>query len=142
MALLFAKEQYARRFGCVNLWVVRSADVFASEYEDDDMFLPAHDKSYREASAYRNREKIEDFLAGADKIVSGNTNYGALAAAFDNPNEALKASHTAASSVDRSTPVAPSPMPDTAGKTVLQEKRSLLVGPNTAPREIKAKILQ
>jgi 1,2-phenylacetyl-CoA epoxidase PaaB subunit len=27
MALLLAKEQYARRYKCVNLWVVKTSDV-------------------------------------------------------------------------------------------------------------------
>lgn len=93
MALLFAKEQFARRFRCVNLWVVRSADVARTEYEDADMFEPAFDKSYREASAYRNREKIEDFLKGANKIVGGNINYMDFGAAFDDPDMAFKLSH-------------------------------------------------
>lgn len=62
MALLFAKEQYARRMKCVNLWVVRTADVFASEYEDSDMFEPAFDKSYRESFGYsQTRAKIDAF---------------------------------------------------------------------------------
>ncbi len=61
MALLFAKEQYARRMKCVNLWVVKTADVTASEYEDEDMFTPGTDKSYREAYFYKTRELISDF---------------------------------------------------------------------------------
>jgi ring-1,2-phenylacetyl-CoA epoxidase subunit PaaB len=62
MALLFAKEQYARRMKCVNLWVVRTADVYASEYEDSDMFEPAFDKSYRESFGYtQTRARIDEF---------------------------------------------------------------------------------
>ena len=38
MAILFAKEQYARRGKCVSLWVVRTEDVFQTGYEDEEMF--------------------------------------------------------------------------------------------------------
>lgn len=68
MALLYAKEQYTRRGQCVNLWVVRTADVFASDYEDDDIFLPATNKDYREAYFYKNREVIEEFKRRMDSI--------------------------------------------------------------------------
>lgn len=61
MALLFAKEQYARRMKCVNLWVVRTANVHASSYDDADMFEPATDKSYREAFGYKNKHLIQAF---------------------------------------------------------------------------------
>ncbi|MCL4105572.1 UNVERIFIED_CONTAM: hypothetical protein GTU68_057447 [Idotea baltica] len=59
MAVLFGKEQYARRMQCVNLWVVKTADIFTTPYEDSDMFEPATDKSYREAYAYKNKHLVE-----------------------------------------------------------------------------------
>lgn len=52
MALLLAKEQFARRQACVNLWVVPAAAITASAYEDADMFERATDKSYRESWGY------------------------------------------------------------------------------------------
>jgi len=61
LALVFAKEQYARRMKCVNLWVVPTESILATEYEDADMFEPATDKNYREAAGYRNREHIDRF---------------------------------------------------------------------------------
>jgi ring-1,2-phenylacetyl-CoA epoxidase subunit PaaB len=61
IAMLFAKEQYARRMKCVNLWVAKTADIFVSPYEDADMFEPATDKSYREAFGYKNKELIQKF---------------------------------------------------------------------------------
>ena len=61
MALLFGKEQYARRMKCVNLWVVRTANVTATSYDDSDMFEPALDKSYREAFGYKNKHIIQKF---------------------------------------------------------------------------------
>ena len=53
MALLLAKEQFARRAACANLWVVRSDHIHATDYRDEDMFLHATDKSYREAFGYK-----------------------------------------------------------------------------------------
>ncbi len=61
MALIFGKEQYARRMKCVNLWVVRTAHVSATSYEDSDMFEPALDKSYREAFGYKNKHIIKKY---------------------------------------------------------------------------------
>lgn len=59
-AVLFAKEQYARRSRCVNLWVVRTADVFATDYADAEMFEPAFDKNYRESFGYKNTRALVD----------------------------------------------------------------------------------
>ncbi len=58
MALVLAKEQYARRMACVNLWVVRAGDIHASDYADADMFEHATDKSYREAFGYKVVRKV------------------------------------------------------------------------------------
>jgi|GEM_PF-794475 ring-1,2-phenylacetyl-CoA epoxidase subunit PaaB len=58
LALLFAKEQYARRAKCSNLWVVKTADITPSSYEDEDIFVPAVDKTYREAYGYKVRPLI------------------------------------------------------------------------------------
>lgn len=63
MAMLFAKEQYARRMKCANLWIVKTTDINATEYEDEDIFVPATDKSYREAYGYRVRETIDNYKA-------------------------------------------------------------------------------
>lgn len=61
IALIFAKEQYARRMKCVNIWVAPSAAITASPYEDSDMFEPATDKSYREAFGYKNKHLIQKY---------------------------------------------------------------------------------
>ncbi len=58
MALILAKEQFARRDPCVNLWVARYADIGATPYEDADMFDPATDKSYRFGGSYREQQRI------------------------------------------------------------------------------------
>jgi ring-1,2-phenylacetyl-CoA epoxidase subunit PaaB len=58
MALLLAKEQFARRDPCVNLWVVRHADISATAYEDADMLEPSTDKSYRFGGSYREQQRV------------------------------------------------------------------------------------
>ena len=58
MGLILAKEQFARRDPCVNLWVVRYTDIEATAYEDSDMFEPATDKSYRFGGSYREQQRI------------------------------------------------------------------------------------
>lgn len=60
MALVLAKEQYARRMACVNLWVVKASDIHASDYADQDMFAHATDKSYREAYGYKVVKKVRE----------------------------------------------------------------------------------
>lgn len=71
IAMIFAKEQYARRMKCVNLWVVRSSEIFATPYEDSDMFEPATDKSYREAFGYKNKHLIQKFKEELAKETAG-----------------------------------------------------------------------
>lgn len=61
VALLFAKEQYARRSRCVGLWVVKTADVFAIGVEDADIFATTPEKNYREASGYRVGTRLTAF---------------------------------------------------------------------------------
>ena len=61
MALVFAKEQFGRRQQTVNLWVVKTTDVFGFPYEDSDMFETTPEKTHREASGYKTRDKIEAY---------------------------------------------------------------------------------
>lgn len=56
-AIVMAKEQYCRRQACVNLWVVPSEAIAATEYEDADMFQAGTDKSYREAFGYETTKR-------------------------------------------------------------------------------------
>ena len=53
LALLMAKEQYARRGKSVQLWVVPSDAIVATPMADSDIFEQATDKDYREAFGYR-----------------------------------------------------------------------------------------
>jgi ring-1,2-phenylacetyl-CoA epoxidase subunit PaaB len=83
MALLFAKEQYARRMKCVNLWVVKTTDVARTEYEDSDMFEPATDKSYRESFGYKETRGLIDRYLKAVKGTSTAHASNAKADAFE-----------------------------------------------------------
>lgn len=62
MALLLAKEQFARRQNCVNLWVVPSSAIVSTPYTDADMFEHGTDKSYREAFGYKVRDRIRNAI--------------------------------------------------------------------------------
>lgn len=59
MAIVFAKESFARRGATTNLWVVKSEDVTALDYDDSDIFDTTPEKAYREAGFYKTRDKIE-----------------------------------------------------------------------------------
>lgn len=62
MALVLAKEQFARRSQCVALWVVPTEAILWTSPEEEEIFLPATDKSYREPQGYlHTRERIERF---------------------------------------------------------------------------------
>lgn len=61
MALIFAKEQYGRRGVCVNLWVVKTSDIFAFHQEDEDMFATLPEKQHREAGIYKVRDRIQAY---------------------------------------------------------------------------------
>lgn len=61
VAIVMAKESFARRGACVNLWVTPAASVFATDYADADLFEHTTDKSYREPAGYQGlrRGKIQ-----------------------------------------------------------------------------------
>lgn len=61
LAVLFGKEQYARRGTCVNLWVVKTEHVFATQYEDDDIFESTKDKVHRDPGAYKVMDRIKAY---------------------------------------------------------------------------------
>ncbi len=61
MAVILAKEQYARRYKCVSLWVVKTADVFTTDYSDEDIFETNQEKMYREAGGYKVMDRITKF---------------------------------------------------------------------------------
>lgn len=52
-ALLAARDTYTRRQEGVSIWVVRSADIHASQTADEGSFFdPAEDKVYRHPTFY------------------------------------------------------------------------------------------
>jgi ring-1,2-phenylacetyl-CoA epoxidase subunit PaaB len=61
MAMLFGKEQFGRRGVTANIWVVKSSNVIASEYEDQDIFETTPEKQYREAGGYKVMDKINKY---------------------------------------------------------------------------------
>ena len=61
MALLFGQDQYGRRGITANIWVVKTADVHCTSYDDQDMFETIPDKQYREAAGYKVMEKINRY---------------------------------------------------------------------------------
>jgi len=61
LALILAKEQYARRGTTLNLWVVNTADVLTMRSEDADIFETTPEKKYRDVAAYMVRNKVEAF---------------------------------------------------------------------------------
>jgi ring-1,2-phenylacetyl-CoA epoxidase subunit PaaB len=67
LALVFAKEQFGRRGTCVNMWVVKTTNIYAFKLEDEDMFSTIPDKQYREAGIYKVRDRIQAFQEKEDR---------------------------------------------------------------------------
>lgn len=61
MALVLAKEQYARRGKTTNLWVAKTSDIYTFPQEDEDIFETVPEKTFREPAAYKVRDRIEKF---------------------------------------------------------------------------------
>jgi ring-1,2-phenylacetyl-CoA epoxidase subunit PaaB len=61
MAVLFGKEQYARRGTCVNLWVVKTENIYTTEYEDSDIFSTTEEKIHRDPGSYKVMDKIKAY---------------------------------------------------------------------------------
>lgn len=65
LAMVMAKEHFGRRDQTANLWIVRSADIYTLDAEDENMFSTAtsDEKQYREATGFSVRDKIEAYKA-------------------------------------------------------------------------------
>ena len=61
IALLFAKEQYARRGRAVNIWVVKTADIATMAYEDSDIFDTLDEKTHRNPESYKVMDRIKSY---------------------------------------------------------------------------------
>ncbi|MBC7446647.1 MAG: phenylacetic acid degradation b [Hymenobacteraceae bacterium] len=62
-ALAAAKAQLGEVLPCVNVWVVRAADLLRSREEDKDIWDTVTDKKYRDAIAWKVQDRIERFKA-------------------------------------------------------------------------------
>ena len=61
MALHHARDLYTRRNEGVSIWVVRSADIIASDPADADaLFEPAKDKVYRHPTFYEIPDEVKN----------------------------------------------------------------------------------
>ncbi len=61
MALDHARDLYTRRNEGISIWVVRSADIIASDPIDSDaLFGPAADKIYRHPTFYKIPDDVEN----------------------------------------------------------------------------------
>ncbi len=61
LALVYAKEQYARRGKTTNLWVVKSSDIYTYSQDDEDIFETTPEKLHREPAYYKVRDRIEAY---------------------------------------------------------------------------------
>ena len=61
MALEHARDLYTRRQEGVSIWVVRSADIVASDPDEAEaMFEPARDKVYRHPTFYDIPDEVRN----------------------------------------------------------------------------------
>lgn len=61
MAIEHARDTYTRRQEGVSIWVVRSADITASDpAEAESLFEPARDKVYRHPSFYDIPDEVQN----------------------------------------------------------------------------------
>jgi ring-1,2-phenylacetyl-CoA epoxidase subunit PaaB len=61
MALVFAKEQFARRGKTTNLWVAKTTDIYTFQMEDEDIFETVPEKTFRDPAFYKVRDRIEKY---------------------------------------------------------------------------------
>lgn len=60
-ALEYARDVYTRRGEGVSIWVVKSADIVASQEEDCESFYdPLDDKPYRHATHYELPDDVDN----------------------------------------------------------------------------------
>lgn len=60
-AILASKAELDQTKPVLNIWVVRSSDIFASDEEDKDIWDTLHEKKYRDAIDYKAADKIKAF---------------------------------------------------------------------------------
>jgi ring-1,2-phenylacetyl-CoA epoxidase subunit PaaB len=60
-AILASKEELGVSKPILNIWVVKSSDILASDEEDKDLWATLHEKKYRDAIDYKAADKIKAF---------------------------------------------------------------------------------
>lgn len=58
MAMQNARDLFTRRAEGVSVWVVKSSDVTASDPDDESMFDPALDKTFRHATDFELPDEV------------------------------------------------------------------------------------
>jgi len=61
LALIVAKETFGRRGKTANLWIVKTSDIYTFHMEDEDVFETTPEKTFREPSDYKVRDRIEAY---------------------------------------------------------------------------------
>lgn len=59
MALVLAKENFARRQSCVNIWIVNTEHVHATGYGDEKIFEFTFNRDYRNTTGYKLRKPAD-----------------------------------------------------------------------------------
>ena len=72
MAIVLAKEQYARRGRVVQLWVTPTRFITATPLQDADVFEHVTDRSYREASGYSVAKKVRQIREEREREQAAN----------------------------------------------------------------------
>ncbi|GHE64763.1 MULTISPECIES: phenylacetic acid degradation b [Roseivirga] len=60
-AILAAKESFPRDKAIMNVWIVKSEDIYVSDEEDRDIWDTLKEKKYRDAIDYKASDKIKAF---------------------------------------------------------------------------------
>lgn len=60
-AILASKKDFEEGKPVLNIWVVKSEDIFASDEEDSDIWSTLHEKKYRDAIDYKAADKIKAY---------------------------------------------------------------------------------
>ena len=71
LALVMAKEQYARRSRTVAIWVVPTSAIMTISVEDADIFETTPAKDYREAKGYRIGKKLKAWKKEQEEAANG-----------------------------------------------------------------------
>ena len=80
LAWLFAKEQFSRRQTCTGLWIVKTSNVFASEFTEDDENI--YDHFQGQNSGPNNYEVFQLLKRGKQHIHAGSVSSDTLENAF------------------------------------------------------------